>query len=136
MRVSAACCMVLAVCLSGCGGGSDGPSRVDVSGQVTYQGKPIPRGQIRFVPTGPEGGPIAAVEIRDGKYAAMGETGVPVGTHRLEFLGFKIVGATSPADMVGAGEEQYIAEKHNAKSTHTLKVPAGSPPLTENFELD
>ena len=43
--------MLLAMGLVGCGGGaakSTGPARYDVSGKVTYDGKPVPKGVVTF----------------------------------------------------------------------------------------
>lgn len=62
------CSMAIVVPLlfSGCGG--SGLSRYDISGKVTYQGKPLPRGSISFDPleTNAEGGGFT--EVVDGVY--------------------------------------------------------------------
>ena len=59
--------------IAGCGG-SEG---VTVSGTVTYQGKPVPRGLINFLPAQgePRGGPIAS----DGSYTCQ----LPPGEYRV-----------------------------------------------------
>jgi hypothetical protein len=54
-----------AVWLTGCGPG--GVRRYDLSGSVTYEGKPIPSGMISFDPVGLNKGGGYAV-IVDGKY--------------------------------------------------------------------
>ncbi len=51
----------LALLLAGCN------SRGTVSGTVTYQGKPVPSGNVLFVP---EHGPTVSAVIDDGKYTA------------------------------------------------------------------
>lgn len=45
-------CVLLGIsaCLYGCGGGSDAPVTVPVKGIVKYQGKPIPKLSVSFIP--------------------------------------------------------------------------------------
>lgn len=45
-------CLILGVfgVLAGCGGGGSGPATVPVKGLVTYQGKPIPKLSVAFIP--------------------------------------------------------------------------------------
>ena len=66
-------CMALLVALSlaGCGTSASGPQRHAVSGNVTFQGKPVPRGRIEFEPDASRGnrGPVGIAEIVDGRYA-------------------------------------------------------------------
>ena len=56
---------MLALCLVGCG-----PTSAEISGTVTFDGKPIPRGRIYFSPDAARNndGPQGFAEIRDGKY--------------------------------------------------------------------
>jgi hypothetical protein len=62
--------VLLGIILAGCQGKIDGPMRYHVSGEVTYEGKPLPYGQIRFVPDTSAGnsGPAGFSEIIDGRY--------------------------------------------------------------------
>ena len=48
---------IVAVALGGAaiGCGSTGPGMAQVTGKVTYQGKPVPKGLVSFVATGPDG---------------------------------------------------------------------------------
>ncbi|MFA8019645.1 hypothetical protein [Bremerella cremea] len=70
--------------LTGCS--PRGPEMGEVSGKVTYRGKPLPTGTITFIPE-TEGMPRASAEIQeDGTYVA--ETrpygrGIPLGKHRV-----------------------------------------------------
>ena len=59
-----------------------------MSGVVTYKGKPVEKGQIRFIPIGAPGGPVTVDPIEQGKYTTKNTAGVPVGTHRVEILGY------------------------------------------------
>lgn len=59
----------VATCLAGCGGGGDaGPERYDLSGTVTFDGKPVERGTLYIEPTPGNPGPVGFVDIVDGKY--------------------------------------------------------------------
>lgn len=60
----------LALCCAGCGRGSNAPPRFDVSGQVTFDGKPVPSGSIYFEADGSRGnaGPVSIVGIDNGRY--------------------------------------------------------------------
>lgn len=75
----------------GCGGGSaDGPSRYELSGSVTYDGKPVPFGQIIFAPDSAAGnsGPQGFAEIRDGNYETADGKGTVGGPHVVQITGF------------------------------------------------
>jgi hypothetical protein len=67
-RILAACLLIA----SGCS--DDGlPKRYPVTGTVTYNGKPLERGQVNFLPTAPEGRP-ASGDIEAGRYSLMTQT--------------------------------------------------------------
>lgn len=76
--------------LVGCGGDS-GPKRYDLSGTVTYDGKPVPAGTIIFEPDSSKGnpGPQGVAEIRDGKYdTSKNGKGLIGGPHIVRITGF------------------------------------------------
>jgi len=52
----------------GCGSGDDLPRRYSVTGKVTYNAKPLPRGSVRFIPSDPDGR-AAGGDIVDGSYS-------------------------------------------------------------------
>lgn len=62
------CLTLLIVTLAGCG--PPASSRVDVSGKVTFQGKPVPKGRIDFVPDRGRGnhGPAGYAVIDAGRF--------------------------------------------------------------------
>jgi hypothetical protein len=75
-----ALCATLAVVGSGCGGAYD----ASVSGEVTLDGNPVPRGTVTFSPT--QGGPTAYGQIEeDGDYYVQTgtESGLPVGEYQV-----------------------------------------------------
>jgi hypothetical protein len=57
---------------------------------VTFDGKPVPAGQIVFEPDAgsDNSGAQGFAEIRDGKYDTRGGTGVIGGPHRVRIAGF------------------------------------------------
>ena len=61
---------LIATALLWAGCGKSGVPRYNLSGTVTYQGKPVPAGQIIFEPDGRKGndGPQGFSDIKDGKY--------------------------------------------------------------------
>jgi hypothetical protein len=82
---------LLAAALAVLAGCDSGPKKYHVSGQVLFDGKPVPAGEIYFDPDVSRGhdGPQGFARIKDGKYDTR-ETGLPVtaGPHRVRILGF------------------------------------------------
>ena len=58
-----------------CGCGQAGSARFEVTGTVTYDGKPLPRGTIRFETDATKGnqGPVGIAAIEDGRYSTAEE---------------------------------------------------------------
>lgn len=83
--------------LVGCG--HDGPEMGQVSGVVTYKGKPVPVGTITFIPE-IESLPVAYAEIQpDGAYRAATKeygAGVPIGKHRVMIMAVEHPGPEIP----------------------------------------
>ncbi|MEX1041770.1 MAG: hypothetical protein WDZ51_14115 [Pirellulaceae bacterium] len=82
--------------LSGCGG--DGHDRRQVSGTVTYDGKPVPRGSIWFEPDPSLGNtaPTGFAVIQDGQYKSELARSPIAGKYQARILGFD--GVVSEAD--------------------------------------
>jgi hypothetical protein len=53
--------------------GPSGPEMATISGKVTYNGKPVPKGTITFIPTTPGGRNAVGVIAADGSYALQTE---------------------------------------------------------------
>jgi hypothetical protein len=84
------CGIALLACLltSGCGGKPDLPPMERVSGTVTLDGQPLPRGTVQFVPDvsqGTEGPPGVGVIDEEGHYEIVtaGVKGAVVGHHKI-----------------------------------------------------
>ena len=132
-------CMALVVILVGCGGGR--LERCVVTGAVTYCGEPIKSGQIRFVPTKENHGPMWGAHIIDGKYLADGKGGVPVGSYHVEILAYRVPeryanlaeNARPPGGDMAT--EQYLPAKFNADTTLEFVVDPGSGRIKKDFNL-
>jgi hypothetical protein len=78
--------MVLGLALlAGCSD-SKGPPRAVVSGQISFSGKPVKEGMIRFIP---DNGPSAQAIISEGKFRIDQKGGVPVGPCKVELEAFE-----------------------------------------------
>lgn len=77
MRIWGGCAAVFVAAVAvGCSGG-DGPTRYRLSGEATFDGAPIPFGDVVFTPDGAKqnSGPQGFANIRDGKYDTSGTDG-------------------------------------------------------------
>src|SRR5262249_41814191 len=67
--------LILIVCatLLGCSSEAE-PTRYRVSGEITFDGKPVPHGEVLFTPDSGKGnsGPQGIAIIKDGKYDTAG----------------------------------------------------------------
>jgi len=115
--------------VAGCGP-SDGIARVSVSGKVTLDGKPLPSGQIVFLPE--QTGPSASAAIHDGAYTIGASEGPAAGSHRVEVYSVQPTGRMipNPDDATQKVEEtrSVIPTRYNANSMLRAEVK----PRTEN----
>jgi len=114
-----------------------GPERVVVSGAITYRGRPVSVGSIRFVPEGVSL-PSAAANIVEGKYRADNKGGVPVGTHKIQIEGYDRGGPKSAAGgppVSKARGRQFVPSRYNTESQIQITIEPGSREITKNFDL-
>jgi hypothetical protein len=135
------CWVLPAVLLSGCRG-DRGPERVVVSGTVTYNGKPLSEGEIRFVPLPTCPVPVTGALIVEGRYSTKDGGGVPVGTHKIQIEArrHKAGGPNTPGPPTGSRGfgfrgMQYLPAKYNANTQLEIIIPPGSPAITKDFQL-
>lgn len=125
---------VLLIC--GCGG-SSGPERASLSGQVTFDGVPVEKGTIAFIPDGKTVGPTAGGVIEKGRYSVSRESGPVLGTHLVEITAYRpgkqieVAGAGGASGGPSGGgsvqeTEMYIPEQYNKKTTLTVTIKSGS----------
>ena len=121
--------------VSGCDGQSVN-ERVLVSGEITYDGKHVEIGQIRFIPIGSTVGPITISSIKNGQYDTQNSSGVPVGSHRVEITGFDSQEyANAPRGPGNLPITQLLPEKYNRQSVLEVILKSGESNAVENFKL-
>lgn len=123
---------------SGCGGTD--MDRATVSGNVTLNGKPIPLGDILFVP---QNGPAWSAKITEGHYSTEGTKGVPVGVIKVQIEAFRQPpGYRGPDPNESFGDEttvpleQYLPARFNIDSKLSMSIEPGSGSVEKNFDLN
>jgi hypothetical protein len=123
-------CLLLVILLVGCA--KPGPQLYDVSGSVTFDGQPIPKGTVLFQPDESKGctGSAGIALIRDGKYdtAAEGGTGVVGGPHLVRIVGLdgKPIDSMSPDGIPLFPDYTTTVDLPKANSTQDFAVPKDS----------
>lgn len=118
----AALAVGLAALPTGCGGGE---RLYDVSGTITFEGRPIPKGLIYFDPDASKGnkGPQGFANIEDGKFDTANKgKGIRGGHYTIRIGGFD--GKVMPESPFG----QYLFPEH----VLTRELPAQN----QTFEYD
>jgi hypothetical protein len=105
----------------GCGVSADG---VKVAGEVTFQGQPVPAGEIVFTPASLDKQSVAG-KIENGKY----ECRVPTGRSQVRITAYREV--PGKVDTSNPGEtaplvEMYIPPEYNANSKLEVSVDASN----------
>jgi hypothetical protein len=111
-----ACGIALTACLTGCG--HDGLA--SLSGTVSYDGLPVEKGTITFLPADGKG-PTAATPIAGGKYSVK----VACGRKVVKIEGFKVLGQhpfspNNPRMVID--QQQIIPPCYNTKSELTRDI--------------
>ena len=101
----------------------------DVSGTVTFAGRPVPKGSITFGPDGFKGttGPQGSADIVDGRFdTKLGGTGVRGGWYTVRVSGFDSkAGPDAPFGTSLFPEHTEGKELPAAPSTLDVAVPGG-----------
>lgn len=125
------CASVAILFAVGCGRAS-GPARYDLSGAITYDGRPVPAGYIVFAPDMAKGndGPGANAEIRNGVYQTRPGQGTVGGPHVATVSGFdgKKVQDSPLANPMGKPlfhDMQIAVDIPKQPSTHDFVIPKG-----------
>jgi len=130
----AGCCLLLA----GCGGSADLP-KVEISGHVTYDGKPIESGEITFLPLAGTKSPPTTAMITNGDYRTTSRGSIAAGKYRVEIREYREsknaeTGIPEPAPAM-VPRDQILPAKFNTDSTMELEVSDLSQPISKNFDL-
>jgi len=82
--------VALPILVSGCASKDAGPTRYDLSGKVTFNGAPVPAGEITLSPDSSKGnsGPGGIVMIENGEYKTPRGAGIVGGPYVVHILGF------------------------------------------------
>jgi hypothetical protein len=109
MKRHAGLLMGLIVLGLGCGQG-DGPQRFEVSGKVTYNGQPVPKGFITFEPDAEKGngGPGGGADIVDGSFRTAAGKGVVGGPYLVKIVGYDGVAATVSGEELPEGSPLFV----------------------------
>ncbi|CAN5381954.1 hypothetical protein BH11PLA2_BH11PLA2_49260 [soil metagenome] len=124
---------IYVVTLTGCS--SESPSRLRLSGEITFDGNPIPFGEVLLTPDGSKGntGPQGIAPIRDGRYdtSASDAKGYAGGPTIMRVTGF-----ASPGGQLLC-EYELKADLPRKDSTHKIDVPkdGGVAPNAKKSEI-
>jgi len=125
LRLAVAIVGMGAVLIVGCGDTTGLEKRYPVSGKVTYQGKPLEKGRINFIPT-QDTGRAAAGEIEDGEYslttAEPGDGAIP-GSYKVTILAID-VDTSKMKEIAKGGQFHHDAAFAKAVKTAKKMVPA------------
>lgn len=131
LRLGLGLCLALAL---GCSGGSQGPPRYDLSGEVTYDGQPIRKGMLTFAPEVEQGnsGPGSGAVIKDGRFTTPPKKGHVGGPHRIRIVGYDGVAAVVEGEELLDGKalfEPYetVVDLPKAHAKQNFNVPAAAP---------
>lgn len=128
-RLAAIAALLLCAGLAGCGGRGDETRRFDLSGAVTFDGRPVPAGTILFEPDSSQGnkGPAGFAKIADGRFntAASGK-GTIGGPHVVRITGSDK--ATLFSDYVTQADLPKEKSTKDFEVPASAKAPAGSHP--------
>lgn len=111
-----------ALTVAGCG--KSGVPRLDVSGAVTFDGQPVPAGELRFEPNVSKGGsgPVGYCSIVHGRFDTRKEDKGPVaGPVRVTVTGYTSAKAFAPQMFPKFTTEVFIEESRN---NFDLEVPS------------
>ncbi|MBX6313673.1 MAG: hypothetical protein IRY99_12255 [Isosphaeraceae bacterium] len=114
--------LVLAIALApGCGGDPDAIPAVPAAGTVTYQGKPLPEGNIVFQPIMEAKGRPASGTIKDGKFSLSTygtDDGAIPGKHKVAVMATKEV----PSKEGDTATQYLIPEKYASPETSGIEI--------------
>lgn len=81
-------CFSVLITLVGCSG--SGIEKLDIAGEVTHGGQPVPLGWITFQPDQSNGnsGPIGYAKINQGRFQTIDDRGAVLGAHRVTVYGY------------------------------------------------
>lgn len=124
------------VALLGCGRADR--DRVAVSGQVTFDGRPLENGQLVFEPRGQ--GRMAIAQLVDGRYSIAAERGPTAGHYIVRITAARPTGEQASGGPTSGGElrdvyAQFLPAKYNEASELELQIDPAQGDLAQDFDL-
>ena len=121
------CFICLSAALAGCGGRDySGEQRFPLSGKVTYDGQPIDRGSISFIPQGDtKKQRVSGGLIENGTYSVPEAKGANAGTYRVEIRWAKSTGKKIHIELSGEILDEFkegLPPKFHKESEMTVEV--------------
>lgn len=116
-----------------CGCGGSNGAKIEVTGNVTFDGTPVETGTITFMPADGKGA-SAAGKIVSGEYTAL----VPPGEKQVSIIGERVAGQqkrdpSDPNSETFDVTESFIPPQYNAKTTLTATIKGNGGPI--DFKL-
>jgi len=134
MPTSMVVLFVLMASLAGCSDARDPHGRHALSGAVTFQGKPLDQGSIRFQAL-EDNGLSAGALIQNGKYQIPREQGLPPGTYKVNVSSLEptppLTGA--PGENPAPPAKERLPEEYNLKTRQKVVIKDGQ---ESRFDFD
>lgn len=134
-RLSLGTVIVILPLAVGCGG----PAPVGVTGEVSFDGEPLPSGTIVFEPNEGSDGQRRDATIENGRFALPDDQGMLPGQEfRVVIKAFRKTGRKYPNADISASfdeTEQYLPKKYNASSTLSATISPDAEKNHFTFEL-
>jgi hypothetical protein len=130
---------ILAICLglAGCEGERGALPRQAVSGQVLYEGQPLPQGTIQFLPTSSDQATMGLASIKEGRYALARDRGLVPGTYKAVISSSAGAGEGTEVNGMpgkpGPPAKDVIPKKYNLESALKIDVKEGQ---ADPFDFD
>lgn len=101
--------LAMLVTSGGCGSSDKGPPRYTVSGTVSFEGKPVPKGFITFLPDTSKGnkGPGGGAEIKAGSYRTATGKGVVGGPYIVKIVGYDGIATSAEGEELPDGQSLF-----------------------------
>lgn len=102
--------------------------RHEITGNVTYKGKPLSQGNIQFIPEGVPGAATGVANVDNGKYEIPKRGGLKPGTYKVVIssaAGTKVKEGEAPGES-GPPPKELIPPEYNVNTKQKVEVkPAG-----------
>lgn len=124
-----------------CAGCNSSAETARLQGDVSFDGRPIEKGKIDFLPVDGTVGGAASAPILDGRYEFPPKTALsPTGNYAVRILGLRKTGKTEPDRMSPDSPpidlyENFIPPIYNTESTLRIRVPELPDKNRVNFHI-